>query len=187
MWASCASNPGLPDMCVRPANEVMCASKDAQTGVRSPLGDTSHLRAVGAAHMLCGTGGINESRIAWSNGLWDDERAYVRAHGYYPVPPIELWRGERPGKASRTVAPLPAGTWDFDPRASPPPSLHVDSPSPPAPPSPLPAGVVVAFGPPPSLAALPTSPSLAPPPLGVSDPLDMADLYWSLHESRKRR
>jgi len=43
-----------------------------QTGVVVPL----HTRKPGASHTLCGTAGINESRVQWYDGFQDDFFAY---------------------------------------------------------------------------------------------------------------
>lgn len=186
IWIECNAYPGIPDMCVRPENEVVCASSrdNQRTGVVAPFGDKAHGRAVGGAHMLCGTSGINESRIAWSNGQWDDDRAYVRDHGYSGAAPrIQLWRGPRVGKPTPGVPWLPAGTWSFDPTAAPPrspPSLPVPSsfppPVPPSPPPPRPRSLGTYLPPPPPPLLMGTAvllgppPSHSPPPLGFMEP-----------------
>ncbi|KAG8462210.1 hypothetical protein KFE25_012030 [Diacronema lutheri] len=185
MWAHCNAYPGVVGMCVRPHEEVLCTSlgDNQLTGARAPDGDVAHQRAVGGSHMLCGTAGINESRIAWENGAWDDDRAYVRAHGYEVKPRVELWRGARAGAPAHDVVPVPAGEWAFDPNVAPPPPPSGEAaalaPPPLSPPyhasPPLPAGGTLAFLPPPSAAS--SAPSAAPPPLPSmsGDPLAFLD------------
>ncbi|KAG8470729.1 hypothetical protein KFE25_009150 [Diacronema lutheri] len=55
----------------RSYNNLNCWTSE-RTGVQVPM----HTRKPGAAHTLCGTAGINESRIEWYDGFQDDFFAY---------------------------------------------------------------------------------------------------------------
>jgi len=59
-----------------------------------------HERHVGAPHMVCGTAGINESRIEWFDGFQDDFDAYVskRSHITGKLLGYHQWKGELAGE-----------------------------------------------------------------------------------------
>jgi len=78
LYADCGSGGYRAELCVRvgqrsrTSNNLRCAPSDA-TGVGVP----GHARRPGAAHVVCGTAGINESRIEWYDGFQDDFAAYT--------------------------------------------------------------------------------------------------------------
>jgi hypothetical protein len=142
---------------------------DALAGVAPaalPGSDGHHVRFVAGPHVLCGTAGLNESRVAWADQYVDDWQAYVRGHGYQPSSQVRVqeWRGPRFGRplnapANSRAPPLVHGAggvwWAWDPFAAPPPSSYEHAAAPP----PVVAGTNTPASPPP------------PPPPGVKAPV----------------
>jgi hypothetical protein len=66
-----------PELCMRAGqhsnkeNRLACAFSKLGTAV------AGHARSIGAAHIICGTAGINETRINWHDGFQDDFTAYM--------------------------------------------------------------------------------------------------------------
>ncbi|KAJ1625819.1 hypothetical protein T492DRAFT_1036884 [Pavlovales sp. CCMP2436] len=75
--ASLSNSVFRPEICMRVgqshnrANNLVCTSSVLGTGV------AGHTRKIGAPNSVCGTAGINETRIEWFDGFQDDFSAYA--------------------------------------------------------------------------------------------------------------
>lgn len=88
----------------RAANALMCERVAGGVEVQG------HVRRPGAAHTVCGTAGVNESRIAWHDGFQDDFFAYVARRS--PTGQLllaERWFGPLAGADLLTTAELEMG------------------------------------------------------------------------------
>jgi len=89
----------------RSGNRLQCAP--SSSGMQVP----GHTRRLGAAHAICGTAGINETRIRWSDGFHDDFTAYTAtrlADGRFRS--FEAYRGALRGAELLTPAELLVGS-----------------------------------------------------------------------------
>lgn len=83
-------------------NNLQCMTAES-TGIAVE----GHVRRPGSAHSVCGTAGINESRIVWADGFQDDYFAYTvsrTANGQLAY--TELYKGMLAGRDLMSTAEL---------------------------------------------------------------------------------
>ncbi|KAJ1618040.1 hypothetical protein T492DRAFT_917164 [Pavlovales sp. CCMP2436] len=66
-----------PELCMRTGQRSFRENRLACTSSKLGTAVAGHQRSIGAAHAICGTAGINETRIKWYDGFQDDFSAYV--------------------------------------------------------------------------------------------------------------
>jgi hypothetical protein len=66
-----------PELCMRAGQHSNKENRLACTFSKLGTVVAGHARSIGAAHIICGTAGINETRINWYDGFQDDFTAYM--------------------------------------------------------------------------------------------------------------
>jgi hypothetical protein len=103
---------GGPQLCSRNAQRSAGVAKNQlDCGIGYPSGARvdAHTRVIGAATAVCGTAGVNETRIRWADGYNDDFQAYVVTRDAHGTPEFaRVYKERLPGRDLLTQAELNA-------------------------------------------------------------------------------